>query len=58
MKGKIEREEKERKGKSGEGSPVFDWYSSVRTWGVRRLRSDLDCASRGRGSLLFWLVLV
>ena len=54
---KIERKEKERKGKMG-GSLVFYWFSNVRTTRVRRLRSELNCASRGRGSLLLWLVLV
>ena len=54
---KIERTEKERKGKR-RGTLVFYWFSSVRTARVRRSRSKLDCAPRGRGSLLLWLVLV
>ena len=49
---KIEKKENE------EGSPIFYWYSNVRTARVRRLRRELDYAPRGRGSLLLWLVLV
>ena len=53
----IERKEKERKGKL-RGSLVFYWFSSIRIARVRSSRSKLDCAPRGRGSLLLWLVLV
>ena len=53
----VEKKEKERKGKK-RGSPVFYWFSSVRTVRVRRSRNKLDCAPRGRGSLLLWLFSV
>ena len=50
-RGKIERKEKERKGKM-RGSQVFYWFSSVRIARVRRSRNERNCALRGKGSLL------
>ena len=57
MKEKIERNGEIKERKNEEGNPVFCWYSNIRTARVRQLRSELDCALRGRGSLLLWLVL-
>ena len=58
-KERIERRERKEKEK-GKGKEVQHLLvSSVRT--IKRFNgpgSKLDCASRGRGSLLLWLVLI
>ena len=47
----IERKEKEMKGKM-RGSPVFYWFSNIRTARVRQSRNELNYAPRDRGYIL------